>query len=119
MKTLFLTLLSAILLGSCSRPERDLAAVEIGMTKAEVTNLVGEPKKKDVINETEIWTYPDSSRTVVFRLDTVYSIMTSPKARLDSINIWMDSTGNKIEKGLEKVGDKLKNAVDKVENEAE
>jgi hypothetical protein len=86
------------------------------MTKAEVTGVVGEPKKKNVINNTEIWDYPDSNRTVVFRVDTVYAIMTSARARLDSVSHWMDSTNSKVKTGLGKVGDKLENAGDKIKN---
>ena len=62
------------------------------MTKQEVLGIVGEPEKKDVINKTEVWDYPDSARTIVFRADTVYSVMTSPKARLDSVASWLDTT---------------------------
>lgn len=116
MKTAFFTIISAILISGCSRPSKDLATVEIGMTKAEVTGIVGEPKKKNVVNETEIWDYPDSNRTVVFRMDTVYSIMTSARARLDSVSVWMDSTNNKVKKGFDKVGDKLEDAGDKIQN---
>ncbi|MEJ6980209.1 outer membrane protein assembly factor BamE [Pedobacter sp. P351] len=114
MKSTFFIFLSAIILSSCSRPAKDLATVEIGMTKTEVTQIVGEPKKKNVINKTEIWDYPDSNRTIVFRMDTVYSVMTSARARLDSISIWMDSTNTKVKKGFGKIGDKLENAGDKI-----
>ena len=118
MKTIFFTIITTIILSGCSRPAKDLATVEIGMTKAEVTGIVGEPQKKNVINETEIWDYPDSNRTVVFRMDTVYSIMTSARARLDSISVWMDSTNNKVKKGFGKVGDKLEEASDKIQDKA-
>lgn len=114
MKSAFFILLSAIAISSCSRPSKDLATVEIGMTKAEVTRIVGEPKKKNVINKTEIWDYPDSNRTIVFRMDTVYSIMTSARARLDSISIWMDSTNTKVKKSFGKIGDKLEDAGEKI-----
>lgn len=116
MKSTFFIFLLAIIFSSCSRPQKDLATVEIGMTKAEVTEIVGEPKKKNVINKTEIWDYPDSNRTIVFRMDTVYSIMTSARARLDSISIWMDSTNTKVKKGFGKIGDKLENAGDKIQD---
>lgn len=116
MKSTFFIFLLAIIFSSCSRPQKDLATVEIGMTKAEVTKVVGEPKKKNVINKTEIWDYPDSNRTIVFRMDTVYSIMTSARARLDSISIWMDSTNTKVKKGFGKIGDKLENAGDKIQD---
>src|SRR5687768_12443619 len=115
MKTIFFTIISALILSSCSRPEKDLATIEIGMTKAEVTAIVGEPIKKNVINKTEIWDYPDSNRTVVFRMDTVYSIMTSARARLDSISIWMDSTNTKIKEGFGKIGNKLEDTKEKLE----
>lgn len=116
MKSTFFIFLLAIIFSSCSRPQKDLATVEIGMTKAEVTEIVGEPKKKNVINKTEIWDYPDSNRTIVFRMDTVYSIMTSARARLDSISIWMDSTNTKVKKGFGKIGDKLEDAGDKIQD---
>jgi outer membrane protein assembly factor BamE (lipoprotein component of BamABCDE complex) len=114
MKTLFFTLISILFLSSCSRPAKDLATVEIGMTKEQVTAIVGEPIKKNVINKTEIWDYPDSNRTIVFRMDTVYSIMTSARARLDSMNIWVDSTNTKAKKGLSKIGDKIENVSEKI-----
>lgn len=116
MKSTFFIFLLAIFFSSCSRPQKDLVTVEIGMTKAEVTEIVGEPKKKNVINKTEIWDYPDSNRTIVFRMDTVYSIMTSARARLDSISIWMDSTNTKVKKGFGKIGDKLEDAGDKIQD---
>jgi hypothetical protein len=116
MKSLFLALVATASISSCSQSSKDLATVEIGMTKTEVTGIVGEPKKKNVINNTEIWDFPDSNRTIVFRQDTVYSIMTSAKARIDSLGSWMDSTGSKVKTGLGKVGDKLENAGDKIQN---
>ncbi len=108
------TLLSTFI--ACNRPSKELATVEIGMTKTEVVNIVGEPPKKEVVNKTEVWDYPDSARTVVFRADTVYAIMTSPKARLDSMSRWLDTTNQKVKKGFGKVGDKLDNAADKIKD---
>lgn len=119
MKTLFVTLITAIILSSCGRPSKDLATVEIGMTKTEVTSIVGEPLKKNVVNETEIWDYPDSNRTVVFRKDTVYAIMTSARARVDSMEAWMDTAGTKVKKGLGKIGDKLEKAGDKIHDKVD
>ena len=114
MRTVLFCVIAAMFLSNCTRPAKELATVEIGMTKAEVTGVVGEPKKKNVINKTEIWDYPDSNRTVVFRLDTVYAIMTSARARLDSVSVWMDSTNTKVKKGFGNIGDKLENAGDKL-----
>ena len=116
MKSIFFAATIAVFVSSCSQPKKDLATIEIGMTKTEVSSVVGEPKKKNVINKTEVWDYPDSGRTVVFRKDTVYSIMTSPKARLDSMNVWMDSTNTKVKTELRKVGDKLENAGEKIKS---
>ncbi|WP_256013037.1 outer membrane protein assembly factor BamE domain-containing protein [Desertivirga xinjiangensis] len=117
MKRFIMLSLSALaVLSACNRPKKDLASVTIGMTKTEVVNMIGEPKKKDVVNKTEIWDYTDSSRTVVFRADTVYSIMTSPKARLDSVAGWLDSTNQKVKKGFGNLGEKVDNAADKIKD---
>lgn len=117
MKRFIMLSVSALaVLCACNRPKKDLASVTIGMTKTEVVNMIGEPKKKDVINKTEIWDYTDSSRTVVFRADTVYSIMTSPKARLDSVAGWLDSTNQKVKKGFGNIGEKVDNAADKIKD---
>lgn len=115
MRPLIFSFFSLLILSSCARPNKDLATVEIGMTKTEVAGIVGEPNKKNIVNNTEIWDYPDSNRTIVFRMDTVYSIMTTAKARLDSINIWMDSTNNKAKKGFSKVGEQLEKVGNKLE----
>jgi len=115
MKSFLTLFLGLSILSSCSRPAKELGSVKIGMTKTEVSAVIGEPKKKNVINETEIWDYPDSSRTVVFRMDTVYSIMTSARARLDSVNTWLDSTNQKVKKQFGKAGDKLEDAAEKIQ----
>ena len=104
----------SILTAACSRPAKELGTIEIGMSKQQVLSAIGEPEKKDVINKTEIWDYPDSARTIVFRADTVYSIMTSPKARLDSMGKWLDTTNQKVKKGFGNIGDKVENAAKKV-----
>jgi hypothetical protein len=116
MKAYLITIISITALFACSRPTKDLASVEIGMSKSQVQAIVGEPEKKDVINKTEVWNFTDSSRTVVFRADTVYAIMTSPQARLDSIASWVGKTNEKVKKGFGNIGDKIENAADKVED---
>lgn len=115
MKSTLIFATALLIFSSCNRPAKELATVEIGMTKTEVTSIVGEPKKKNVINNTEIWDYPDSNRTVVFRVDTVYAVMTSARARLDSVSTWMDSTNTKVKKGFGKIGEKLENVGEKIE----
>lgn len=107
-------LILAAVAGSCNRRPKDLATLERGMTRTEVLAIVGEPQKKDVINSTEIWVYPDSARTVVFRKDTVYTILTTTQARLDSMASWIGKTDGKLEKGFKKAGAKLDSAVKKI-----
>ena len=116
MKVIYLSLIALIAFSSCNRPAKDLGSVRIGMTKAQVKAIVGEPEKKDVINETELWNFTDSSRTVVFRSDTVYAIMTSPKARIDSLAAWVGKTDQKVKKGFGNIGEKIENAADKVKD---
>ncbi len=115
MKPILIFATAFLLFSSCNRPSKELATVEIGMSKTEVIGIVGEPNKKNVVNKTEIWDYPDSNRTVVFRMDTVYAVMTSARARLDSVNTWMDSTNTKFKKGFGKIGEKLEDVGDKIE----
>ena len=116
MKIYFLSAIAIFSILACNRPAKDLASVEIGMTKDEVVSTVGEPEKKDVINKTELWNFTDSSRTVVFRQDTVYAIMTSPKARLDSMAAWVGKTNDKVKKGFGNIGNKIEKAADKIED---
>lgn len=113
MKLLYIALLGFCFAG-CSPAPKKLGAVEYGMSKPEVVSIVGEPAKKNVVNKTEIWDYPDSSRTIVFRMDTVYSIITSAKARADSMGLWLDSTNSKAKNALNKIDDGVKRAADKV-----
>ncbi|MXV16264.1 hypothetical protein [Hufsiella ginkgonis] len=122
MKTLpFYILLLPVLLSACGRTPKTLATVEIGMSKPGVTAIVGEPKQRNTIQNTEIWDYPDSGRTIVFRKDTVYTILTSPGARADSVAKWVSKTGDKLNKaddkvakGIEKIGDKINDAGKKI-----
>lgn len=100
----------------CSPSPKKLGGVEYGMSKAEVVAAVGEPTKKNVVNQTEIWDYPDSSRTIVFRMDTVYSIITSAKARADSMSLWLDSTNTKAKNTLGEIGEGIEDAADKVKD---
>ncbi len=110
-------LLAALfLLAACTPKPKTLSVVTIGMTKAEVVATIGEPAKKNVINKTELWDYPDSSRTVVFRMDTVYTIITSAKARIDSVGMWLDKTDNKIENQLGDLVDKVDSAGKHIKN---
>lgn len=99
--------MSLLLLGwafsSCSNP-KDFSSIQTGMTKSEVSTLAGQPDKHNDVGETSFWAYRDADRTVVFRSDTVYNIITSTEARMDSINQSLQEADDKIERGLEKVG---------------
>lgn len=119
MKKIFALLLATAAFAACTNRPKDLSTVTIGMTKTEVTAIVGEPVKKNILNSTEIWDYPDSSRTIVFRKDTVYTIMTSRKARMDSIAIWVDTADNRLERGLDKAGQAIEKAGEKIEDAAD
>ncbi|WP_374164450.1 outer membrane protein assembly factor BamE [Arcticibacter sp. MXS-1] len=107
-------LLLGALFAGCSNSPKKLSTVETGMTRDEVIGIVGEPKSKNVLNATEVWDYPDADRTVVFRKDTVYQIITSPQARADSIAMWMDKTDDKVKDQLSELVDKAGEAGNKI-----
>ncbi len=116
MKQLYILSLVAITFIGCAPSPKKLSTVKNGMSKTEVISIVGDPAKKNVLNQTEIWDYPDSNRTIVFRMDTVYSVITSPLARADSMGKWLDSTDQKVKKGFSKIGNAVENAADKVKD---
>ncbi|HCN83085.1 MAG TPA: hypothetical protein DIT07_05610 [Sphingobacteriaceae bacterium] len=97
-------MLTALLCMGCNQKPKDFSTVAIGMTKQDVITAAGEPNKQNDIGETSIWTYPAADRTVVFRHDTVYSIITSAEARLDSINNSLQKADDDIARGLERIG---------------
>ena len=105
-----------LLLAACSHSPKDLATVEKGMSKEEVISIVGNPENKNVVNSTEIWDYPDSNRTIVFRKDTVYTILTSPEARADSVGRWLDKTNEKVKDGLGDLAEKAENAGERIKD---
>lgn len=77
------------------------------MTSQEVTSLVGEPDRKHKMGVADFWVYSKADRTVVFRKDTVYDVITSAEARIDSIKTSLDKFGDKIENQAEKATEKL------------
>lgn len=96
-----------LLLAGCADKQKSLGDIEKGMSKSEVISLAGEPAEKNNIGLAELWVYPDSNRTVVFRSDTVYDIMTSTEARIDSIASGLDSTGKEIKEKTLELGEKI------------
>lgn len=107
MKRTFLTLALPIALLSCREAPKDFSSVSIGMTKDEVTAAVGEPAKKNELAVVDVWVYPQTDRSVIFRKDTVYNIVTSSEARIDSIETSLERTGEKVEGSLNRIGDSL------------
>lgn len=104
----------SFLIAACSQNPKTLSGVQTGMSREEVIAIAGEPKNKNVVNKTEIWDYPESDRTVVFRMDTVYTIVTSAEARADSLGMWLDKTNDKVKDQLENLVDKADSAGDHI-----
>ena len=77
------------------------------MTSLEVLKFAGEPDKKQDIGVADLWVYEKADRTVVFRQDTVYDIITSANARIDSVKMTLENVGDKIENQAEKAVDKI------------
>lgn len=102
-------ILPAILffLAACSQEPKNFSQVSTGMTKEEVLKKAGAPSSKNNIGLAELWVYSKSDRTVVFRKDTVFDIITSPHARIDSINLMLKQTGEDIKKDMKKAEDSL------------
>lgn len=107
MKRILFTVLLPLSLLSCREAPKDFSSVSIGMTKDEVTATVGQPAKKNELAVIDVWVYPDADRSVIFRKDTVYNIVTSSEARIDSIETSLERTGDKIGSSLDRLGDSL------------
>jgi len=116
MKNSFIFFIGLLLAG-CSAKQKSLADIEKGMSKSEVVSLIGEPAEKNNIGIAELWVYPDSNRTVVFRSDTVYDIMTSAEARIDSIETNLDSAGKEIKDKTLKLGEKIDSLGNRLKND--
>ncbi len=116
IKKFFLYMLLPMLMaGACSNEPKKLSIVQKGMTSQMVFDIMGMPSSKNNIGDTEVWTYPDSNRVVVFRKDTVYRIYTSPKARIDTLGKQLGNAGesaasaiNDAAKALEDAGKQVK-----------
>ena len=107
MKTL-LVFFSALLFLSCNKQQKEFANIEKGMNKSQVLELAGEPTKKNNVGLAELWTYDSADRTIIFRKDTVYNIITSSEARIDSLQSTMKDAGQKIEEGAKETGEDIK-----------
>jgi hypothetical protein len=107
MNTVWISLSSALLLSACADASKDLTNVSRGMKKQEVIHAIGEPSRKNDIEIAELWVYPDYNKTLVFRSDTVYDIVTSSTIKTDSIKNSLKEVGKDIKKGVNKVGGEL------------
>ena len=110
MNKYLVMLLSCVILGSCAEKQKEFSNVKKGMTKEEVIQQVGEPTTKRDILVAEIWKYDLADRTVVFRNGTVYDIMTSTEARVDSIESALKETGRDVKEKLQQTGDTIDSA---------
>lgn len=110
MKKYLIILLSSIILSSCTEKQKEFSSVTKGMTKEEVIQQVGEPTSKRDILVAELWKYDLADRTVVFRNGTVYDIITTAEARVDSIEATLKETGKGLKEKLQQTGDTIDSA---------
>ena len=108
-----LSVVFLFILAACSENSKDFASVKVGMTSQEVLQYAGEPDKRQDIGVADLWVYERADRTVVFRKDTVYDIITSANARIDSVKTTLDKIGDKIEVQAEKAGATIKTQAEK------
>jgi outer membrane protein assembly factor BamE (lipoprotein component of BamABCDE complex) len=113
-KMKILNLMIAVLfLASCSQQKKEFKNVSVGMTQEEVTLNAGEPSTKKNVGPVALWVYLEADRTVVFRNDTVFNVITSANARVDSIEMGLKNAGKDLKKDLKKEAGK---AVDKIDS---
>ena len=116
MKKKIILPLAALFMAACSNEPKDFSTVTTGMTKQEVVRAAGEPGKKQDIEIAELWTYPAYDRTVVFRKDTVYDIITSADARTDSIRTSIGKMEEKLKSGTKKLGGKIDSTFERLDD---
>ncbi|MEJ7694896.1 hypothetical protein [Daejeonella sp.] len=110
MKNYLITILCCIMLSSCTEKQQEFSSVKKGMTKEEVIKQVGEPTSKRDVLVAEMWKYDLADRTVVFRNGAVYDIITSTKARVDSIESTLKGAGKEIKEKLQQTGNTIDSA---------
>lgn len=116
MKKYLIILLSYIMLSSCTEKQQEFSSVKKGMTKEEVIQQVGEPTSKRDILVAEMWKYDLADRTVVFRNGSVYDIITTTEARVDSIEATLKNTGKGLKEKLQQTGDSIDSAGRRLKN---
>ncbi|MES3017958.1 MAG: hypothetical protein V4721_09275 [Bacteroidota bacterium] len=110
MKKYLIILLSYLMLSSCTEKQQEFSSVKKGMTKDEVVKQVGEPTSKRDVLVAEMWKYDMADRTIVFRNGTVYDIITSTEARVDSIESTLKDAGKGLKEKLQQTGDTIDSA---------
>ncbi len=110
MKKYLIILLSYVMLSSCTEKQQEFSSVKKGMTKEEVIQQVGEPTSKRDILVAEVWKYDLADRTVIFRNGSVYDIITTTEARIDSIESTLKETGKGLKEKLQQTGDTIDSA---------
>lgn len=110
MKKYLIIFMSLIILSSCTQKQQEFSSVKKGMTKEEVIKLVGEPATKRDILVAEVWKYEHVDRSIVFRNGTVYDIITSTEARVDSIETSLKNAGKGLKEKLQQTGDTIDSA---------
>ncbi len=98
------------MLSSCTEKQQEFSSVKKGMTKDEVVKQVGEPTSKRDVLVAEMWKYDMADRTIVFRNGTVYDIITSTEARVDSIESTLKDAGKGLKEKLQQTGDTIDSA---------
>lgn len=107
MKPLLLISFVLTLIYSCSNTPKELKGVRRGMTKEQVLTYGGEPTSRNNLNIADLWVYEDADRTVVFRNDTVFNIITTANARIDSIEISLKNAGDNLKNNLSSAKDSI------------
>ncbi|HXH98867.1 MAG TPA: hypothetical protein VNI52_01265 [Sphingobacteriaceae bacterium] len=107
MKAVFKIFFPVIFLSACADGSKELPNVSQGMNKQQVIQLIGEPPKRKNLAVAELWTYPDYNKTLIFRSDTVYDIISASTLKVDSIESSFKNLGNKLKRGTKKVGKEL------------
>ncbi|MHB1177980.1 MAG: hypothetical protein ACYCZO_06575 [Daejeonella sp.] len=116
MKKHLMVILILALFSSCAEKQKNFADIKTGMSKEQVLQQAGEPDKKNDILISELWVYKNANRTVVFRKDTVYDIITSANARIDSIEATLKEAGRDVKEKLKSAGDTIDSASLKIKN---
>ena len=116
MKSYIMIILVLAVFASCAEKQKKFANIKTGMTKEQVLQQAGEPSKKNDILISELWIYNNEDRTVVFRRDTVYDIITSANARIDSIEGTLKKTGKAVKEKLKSAADSIDSASQKIKN---